>query len=120
MMPIKVSWIKYIFASSGLILVWVGIADSKWSSVVGGLFLALLMGLFGYALERLILWQRAKGVSISDGGKPITATKRMISGIIVIAFGALIGVFGKLGAGIFVVLVGVLILKPILPKFSNH
>jgi len=75
--------------------------------VLGGLVASGILFLFGYGVERLILFQKRPFAEvITSEAKPITAMKRKVSGIALIAFGALVALFNQLGAGIFIVVVG--------------
>ena len=115
-MWIKLSWYKYILAAVGLIGICVGISDGKLSVghlVLGGLVASGILFLFGYGVERLVLAQKRPFAEvITSEAKPITPMKRKVSGIVVVAFGALIALFNQLGAGIFIAVVGIVILKP--------
>ena len=105
-----------ILAAVGLIGICVGISDGKSSVgrlVLGGLLVSGILFLFGYGVERLILSQKRPFAEvITSEAKPITPMKRKVSGIVVIAFGALVALFNQLGAGIFIVVAGIVILKP--------
>jgi hypothetical protein len=115
-MIIKVSWLKYILASLGLIFIVTGIADRDLSNVKLGLVAIAIGWTFGYVVERGILsfHKKTGGFAnvVTEGAKPITPMKRKVSGIAVIAFGAFVALFGKLGAGIFIAVVGIVLLKP--------
>jgi hypothetical protein len=117
-MIIKVSWLKYILASLGLILIVTGIADRDLSNVELGLVAAAVGWTFGYVVERGILSFHKKtggfATVITEGAKPVTSLKRKISGFAMIAFGVLIALPGQhqWGAGIFCAALGILVLKP--------
>jgi hypothetical protein len=115
-MIIKVSWLKYILASVGLIFIVTAIADRHLSNVMLGLAVTAMGWIVGYVIERGILSFHKKTGGfvnvITEGTKPVTPLKRKVSGFAIIAFGVLIAIFGQWGAGIFCAVVGIVVLKP--------
>lgn len=59
-MPIKIKYIKYLFMSSGLMLLYVGLTDKNWSLIEAAVPATIVMGLLGYGVERLILYTKQK------------------------------------------------------------
>ena len=49
---IRLSWVKYIWASIGLCSVWVGVSDGRLDLLVLGLILTPILWLSGYGFER--------------------------------------------------------------------
>jgi len=123
---IRLSWVKYIWASIGLCSVWVGVSDGRLDLLVLGLILTPILWLSGYGFERFLLSRKrvdpAQGLhNLTSGGEPITPMKRRVSGIAVIAFGAFVAPFGNSVAGVFIVMVGILILKaPVLKRMAER
>jgi phosphotransferase system glucose/maltose/N-acetylglucosamine-specific IIC component len=115
---IRISWLKYIFASLGLIFTVIGIADHGLSIVLPGLVATALLWTFGYVIERSMLYfiKKTGGFAnaITEGARPVTPLKRKVWGFAIIAFGVLIALPGQhqWGAGIFCAALGILVLKP--------
>jgi hypothetical protein len=54
-MPIKIKYIKYLFMSSGLMLLYVGLADKNWSLAGAAIPVTIVLGMIGYGVERLCI-----------------------------------------------------------------
>jgi hypothetical protein len=58
--PIKVNWIKYLFMMIGVLFLFASLEDKNWVQAGETIPLIAVLGLFGYGVERLILYTKQK------------------------------------------------------------
>jgi hypothetical protein len=52
-MPIKVQYIRYLFALTGVLLLFAALSDKNWGLAGAAVLLTIGLGLLGYGVERL-------------------------------------------------------------------